>query len=49
MPDGGFRNNIAIDAKGGLYVKDSFRPRIHYLPPSAMQFQTWALVTPPLL
>jgi sugar lactone lactonase YvrE len=42
MPDGGFGNDIAIDAKGGLYVTDSFRPRIHYLPPDATQLQTWA-------
>ncbi|NJN56623.1 MAG: gluconolaconase [Leptolyngbyaceae cyanobacterium SL_5_9] len=42
MPNGGFGNDMAIDPTGGVYVTDSSRPRIHYLPPEAMQFQTWA-------
>ncbi|MBD3883963.1 gluconolaconase [Phormidium tenue FACHB-886] len=42
MPDGGFGNDIALDPQGGVYVTDSLRPRIHYLPPGATQFQTWA-------
>ena len=42
MPDSGFGNDIAIDPRGGIYVTDSSRPRIHYLAPGARQFQTWA-------
>jgi sugar lactone lactonase YvrE len=42
MPDGGFGNDLALDAQGGVYVTDSSRPRIHYLPPRATQLQTWA-------
>ncbi|MBD2731784.1 gluconolaconase [Nostoc sp. FACHB-892] len=42
MPDGGFGNDLALDRNGGVYVTDSSRPRIHYLPPGATQFQTWA-------
>ncbi|HIK14954.1 MAG TPA: gluconolaconase [Leptolyngbyaceae cyanobacterium M33_DOE_097] len=42
MPDGGFGNDIALDPQGGVYVTDSLRPRIHYLPPGTTQFQTWA-------
>lgn len=42
MPDGGFGNDIALDPEGGVYVTDTLRPRIHYLPPGATQFQTWA-------
>ncbi len=42
MPDSGFGNDLALDTNGGVYVTDSSRPRIHYLPPGATQFQTWA-------
>jgi sugar lactone lactonase YvrE len=42
MPDGGFSNDIALDPEGGVYVTDTLRPRIHYLPPGATQLQTWA-------
>lgn len=42
MPDGGFGNDLAIDPQGGVYVTDTARPRIHYLPPGATQLQTWA-------
>lgn len=42
MPDGGFGNDLALDTDGGVYVTDSSRPRIHYLPPGATQLQTWA-------
>lgn len=41
MPDRGFGNDIAVDAKGGVYLTDSSRPRILYLPPGATEFQTW--------
>ncbi|MCA1993269.1 MAG: hypothetical protein LDL41_14705, partial [Coleofasciculus sp. S288] len=42
MPDGGFGNDIAINADGGVYITDSSRPRIHYLAPGATQFRIWA-------
>lgn len=42
MPDGGFGNDIALDSEGGVYVTDTLRPRIHYLPRGTTQFQTWA-------
>jgi streptogramin lyase len=42
MPDGGFGNDIALNSEGGVYVTDTLRPRIHYLPPGATQLQTWA-------
>jgi hypothetical protein len=41
MPEGGFSNDLALDEKGGVYLTDSNRPRIHYLPPGADQFQVW--------
>ena len=41
MPDNGFGNDIALDSDGGVYITDSFQPRIHYLAPNANQFQTW--------
>jgi sugar lactone lactonase YvrE len=42
MPDSGFGNDLALDSQGGVYVTDTSRPRIHYLPPGANQLQTWA-------
>ncbi len=42
MPDGGFGNDIALDADGGVYLTDSSRPRIHYLAPGATQLRIWA-------
>lgn len=41
MPDNGFGNDIALDSDGGVYITDSFQPRIHYLAPEANQFETW--------
>jgi sugar lactone lactonase YvrE len=41
MPNGGFANDLAIDPKGGIYLTDSLRHRIHYLSPGAEQLQTW--------
>lgn len=42
MPDGGFGNDIVLDAKGGVYLTDSSRPRIHYLAPGTTQLRVWA-------
>jgi hypothetical protein len=42
MPDGGFGNDMALDADGGVYLTDSSRPRIYYLAPGAAQLQIWA-------
>ena len=41
IPDNGFGNDIALDSDGGVYITDSFQPRIHYLAPNTNQFQTW--------
>lgn len=41
MPEGGFSNDLALDEQGGVYLTDSTRPRIHYLPPGASKFQVW--------
>ena len=41
MPDNGFGNDLAIDSDGGVYITDSFNPRIYYLAPDANQFKTW--------
>ncbi|MEO1185867.1 MAG: gluconolaconase [Cyanobacteria bacterium J06636_27] len=41
IPDDGFGNDIALDLNGGVYVTDSVKPRILYLPPGATQFETW--------
>jgi DNA-binding beta-propeller fold protein YncE len=41
MPNSGFGNDIAIDPKGGIYLTDSLRHRIYYLPSGANQLQTW--------
>ena len=42
MPDGGFGNDIALDAEGGMYLTDSSRPRIYYLAPQATRLRIWA-------
>ncbi|MUG94579.1 gluconolaconase [Scytonema sp. UIC 10036] len=42
MPDGGFGNDIALDANGGVYLTDSVRPRIYYLAPGADRLRVWA-------
>jgi sugar lactone lactonase YvrE len=42
MPDRGFGNDLALDSDGGVYITDSFQPRIYYLAPNAEQFQIWA-------
>lgn len=42
MPDRGFGNDLVLDANGGVYITDSFRPRIHYLASPTSQLQTWA-------
>ncbi|WP_019508650.1 hypothetical protein [Pleurocapsa sp. PCC 7319] len=42
MPDGGFGNDIALDSQGGVYITDTSRPRIHYIPPGASQLRIWA-------
>ena len=42
MPNGGFGNDIALDASGGVYLTDSSRPRIYYLAPGTTQLQVWA-------
>jgi sugar lactone lactonase YvrE len=41
MPDRGFGNDLAVDARGGVYVTDSNHPRIYYLPLGATQLKTW--------
>ncbi len=41
IPDGGFGNDIAVDSNGGIYITDSLKPRILYLPPGATKLQTW--------
>lgn len=42
VPDGGFGNDMVLDALGGIYITDSNHPRIYYLAPGAKQFQVWA-------
>ena len=42
MPNQGFGNDIALDSDGGVYIIDSFQPRIYYLAPNAEKFQIWA-------
>lgn len=39
IPDGGFGNDLAIDDHGGVYVTDSARDRVLYLPPDADAFR----------
>ncbi|MDJ0690675.1 MAG: gluconolaconase [Xenococcaceae cyanobacterium MO_188.B32] len=41
MPDNGFGNDLALDGNGGVYITDSFHPRIYYLAPKANHFETW--------
>ncbi len=42
IPDGGFGNDLAIDSQGGVYVTDSARDRVLYLPPGADEFSVHA-------
>lgn len=42
MPDGGFGNDLALDPQGGVYITDTSRPRIHYIPPEDNRLQIWA-------
>ena len=41
MPNSSFGNDIALDRDGGVYLTDSFSPRIYYLAPDANQLETW--------
>ena len=41
FPNGGFCNDIAIDAKGNVYATDSFNPRILRLNKSESRLETW--------
>lgn len=41
MPDNGFGNDLALDSNGGVYITDSFNPRVYYLDLNANQLTTW--------
>jgi len=41
MPDAGYCNDIAQDARGALYVTDSFHPRVLRLAPGAPALTVW--------
>jgi streptogramin lyase len=41
MPDGGYCNDLAQDARGNLYVTDSHHPRVLKLAPGAASLATW--------
>lgn len=41
IPNSGFGNDITLDNDGGVYITDSFSPRIYYLAPDANQLETW--------
>jgi len=41
MPDGGYCNDLAQDARGNLYVTDSYHPRVLKLAPGAASLVTW--------
>ncbi|MFS2206018.1 hypothetical protein [Variovorax sp. Varisp36] len=41
MPDNGYCNDLAQDARGNLYVTDSFHPRVLKLAPGAAALAVW--------
>ena len=41
FPNGGFCNDITLDAKGNVYATDSFNPRILRLNKSESRLETW--------
>jgi len=41
MPDGGYCNDLAQDARGNLYVTDSYHPRVLKLAPGAASLAVW--------
>ncbi|MDH6593361.1 streptogramin lyase [Variovorax sp. TBS-050B] len=41
MPEGGYCNDLAQDARGNLYVTDSHRPRVLKLAPGAASLAVW--------
>ncbi|MET3394162.1 streptogramin lyase [Variovorax sp. 1140] len=41
MPDGGYCNDLAQDARGNLYVTDSHHPRVLKLAPGAASLAIW--------
>ena len=41
MPDAGYCNDLAQDARGNLYVTDSLHPRVLRLAPGAAALETW--------
>jgi streptogramin lyase len=41
MPDAGYCNDLAQDARGNLYVTDSFHPRVLRLAPGAAALTVW--------
>ncbi|QNK71404.1 hypothetical protein H7F35_02750 [Variovorax sp. PAMC26660] len=41
MPDAGYCNDIAQDARGNLYVTDSYHPRVLKLAPGATALTVW--------
>lgn len=41
MPDAGYCNDLAQDARGTLYVTDSFHPRVLRLAPGAAALEVW--------
>jgi hypothetical protein len=42
MPDGGFGNDLTLDAGGNLYLTDSARSRVLFLPRGGDAFRTLA-------
>ena len=41
LPDGGYCNDLALDARGGLYVTDSRHPRVLRLAADATALEVW--------
>ncbi|PKH88374.1 gluconolaconase [Colwellia sp. Bg11-28] len=39
IPDGGFGNDIALDATGGIYVTDSIKDRVYHLSSKSSEFR----------